>query len=161
MRLRQFRERYDRDFHNFNYVQQHGIQPSVRISGIHIQGEEGGNNVVEDSGVTQPLWFYGGEGSDTMTGEKSGDTVVDVGGDGQPEIRADGPPTIPEGEPATLALSSATGDASIADWNIDWDDGSYDTVTTTTPSHTYTSGTGVYTVFVTADDSAGRHGDVS
>ena len=126
------------------------------ISGIHIQGEEGGNNVVEDSGVTQPLWFYGGEGSDTMTGEKSGDTVVDVGGDGQPEIRG-GRPADDYRRPnrRRLPCRRRRGDASIADWNIDWDDGSYDTVTTTTPSHTYTSGTGVHTVFVTADDSAG------
>ena len=38
-----------------------------------------------------------------------------------------------------------------------WGDRDYDTVTTTSPSHIYDTGSGVYSVSVSADDSDGGY----
>ena len=126
------------------------------ISEIHVHGEDGNDSLTEDAGVTPPVWYYGGDGNDTVTGQKYGDTIDD-GDAGPPELRADGPPTITEGQPATLALRRHWATRRSSTGTFDWGDGTYEPVSTTSPSHYYTSGTGVYTVSVSALDSDGGY----
>ena len=87
------------------------------ISEIHVHGEDGNDSLTEDAGVTPPVWYYGGDGNDSVSGTKA--RRHDRRGDaGPPELRADGPPTITEGQPATLALRRHWANATITDWYI-------------------------------------------
>ena len=105
----------------------------------------GVNNTIDvDPSVTVPVSVFAGSGS-TVNGQ-----VAD-----EPELRLDGPPTITEGQIVSLTLQAAVSDGAISDWNIDWGDGNNETYTTDSPSHTYTTGSGVYTVSASADDTGG------
>jgi hypothetical protein len=76
---------------------------------------------------------------------------------GAPALRADGPETISEGQTCTITLASAPapGNAPIASWHIDWGDSQSGTTSASSATHQYTTGTGTYTVFLTAYNTGG------
>jgi hypothetical protein len=116
----------------------------------------------------------------TATGASSADgscTLTLVQPD-PPDLVAVGPPTLDEGTPCVLDLSCAEGNATIADWTVNWNDGPPDWSGNPTPdietwtqgtggwscgsetsaggpSHLYTTGDGLYTVSVSADSVDG------
>jgi hypothetical protein len=107
----------------------------------------------------------------TVTGTNGADgtcTVTLVQPD-PPQLVADGPPILSEGTPCLLDLSASTGNGTISDWTINWGDGSSveswtqgtggwsngSTSSEAGPSHTYTTGSGLYTVSVSGESVDG------
>ncbi len=116
------------------------------VSAVTISTPGGGNTITVDPSVTVPVSVFGGSGTSV-----SGPTTGNEGA-----ILANGPATITEGHNCTLTLKAAVGDGTISSWTINWGDGSYpQTVQSTSPSHQYTSGSGLYNISVSALDTDG------
>ena len=64
------------------------------VTGIHIRTEGGGDTINVDTGVTTPLWIYGGTGSTINDGGSGGD-ILD-GGNRPSVIHAGYGPNLPE-----------------------------------------------------------------
>jgi choice-of-anchor A domain-containing protein/RHS repeat-associated protein len=78
-----------------------------------------------------------------------------------PEIQISGPSTIAEGSTYTLTLNPGTdpGDDTIASWEINWGDGSVDTITgnPTSITHVYADGYAEYQISATVTDEDGTY----
>ncbi len=101
------------------------------ITGIHVRGESGTDDIEVDSDVTLPLWLFGGSGTTTINDAGSGADILAAG---------DGATTIAHAGSGNAIISGGTGSTTITT------ESGNDTIYSGLGSTTITTGTGNVTI---------------
>ena len=133
------------------------------ITGIHVRGESGTDDIEVDSDVTLPLWLFGGSGTTTINDAGSGADVL-AAGDGSTAIThsGSGDATI-SGGTASTTITSESGNDTInggaGPTTITTGSGN-DTVNVGTGETNLSEGNGQSSPEI-LDDSNGSHGGIT